>query len=114
MSYGSLPEPGRAARTGSQARRALPLTIVVYSKFCHGMAVRDVVAHVTSYDELDARGLLAHVVRGRSGRIRSTPLPWPDTTRAPGATAGVADGSPAALRAAGGAGRPGCTRLSGD
>jgi hypothetical protein len=27
--------------------------------------VRDVVAHVISYDELDARGLLAHVVRGR-------------------------------------------------
>jgi hypothetical protein len=42
-----------------------------------------VVAHVISYDELDARGLLAHVVRGRFRRIRSTLPPWPDTTRAP-------------------------------
>ena len=32
---------------------------------CARWRVRDVVAHVISYDELDARGLLAHVVRGR-------------------------------------------------
>ena len=32
---------------------------------CTRWRVRDVVAHVISYDELDARGLLAHVVRGR-------------------------------------------------
>jgi uncharacterized protein (TIGR03083 family) len=32
---------------------------------CAQWRVRDVVAHVISYDELDARGLLAHVVRGR-------------------------------------------------
>jgi hypothetical protein len=47
------------------------------------VAVRDVVAHVISYDELDARGLLAHVSAAGSGRIRSTPPPWPGTTRAP-------------------------------
>ena len=32
---------------------------------CAGWRVRDVVAHVISYDELDARGLLAHLVQGR-------------------------------------------------
>jgi uncharacterized protein (TIGR03083 family) len=32
---------------------------------CARWRVRDVVGHVISYDELDARGLLAHVVRGR-------------------------------------------------
>jgi hypothetical protein len=34
-------------------------------RHCARWQVRDVVAHVISYDELDARGLLAHVVRGR-------------------------------------------------
>lgn len=32
---------------------------------CARWRVRDVVAHVISYDELDARALLAQVVRGR-------------------------------------------------
>jgi len=32
---------------------------------CAGWRVRDVVAHVISYDELNARGLLARVVQGR-------------------------------------------------
>jgi uncharacterized protein (TIGR03083 family) len=32
---------------------------------CAQWRVRDVVAHVVSYDELGARGLLAHAVRGR-------------------------------------------------
>jgi uncharacterized protein (TIGR03083 family) len=32
---------------------------------CARWRVRDVVAHVISYGELDARGLLAHVVRGQ-------------------------------------------------
>ncbi|MGH3228584.1 MAG: maleylpyruvate isomerase family mycothiol-dependent enzyme [Streptosporangiaceae bacterium] len=40
---------------------------------CAGWRVRDVVAHVISYDDLDARGLLAHVVRGRF---------WPDRVNA--------------------------------
>ena len=34
-------------------------------RHCARWQVRDVVAHAISYDELDARGLLAHVVRGR-------------------------------------------------
>lgn len=40
---------------------------------CAQWRVRDVVAHVISYDELDARGLLARVVRGRfrPGRINA-------------------------------------------
>ena len=32
---------------------------------CARWRVRDVVAHVVSYDELDVRGLLAHAVRGQ-------------------------------------------------
>jgi uncharacterized protein (TIGR03083 family) len=32
---------------------------------CAWWRVRDVAAHVVSYDELDARGLIAHVARGR-------------------------------------------------
>ena len=49
-----------------------------------------------------------------SGRIRSTPPPSPDTTRAPRATAGIADRSPATPGAAGGAGRQGRTRRGAD
>jgi uncharacterized protein (TIGR03083 family) len=32
---------------------------------CAQWRVRDVVAHVISYDELDTRSLLAHAIRGR-------------------------------------------------
>jgi hypothetical protein len=41
---------------------------------CAGWRVRDVVAHVISYDELDVRGLLAHVVRGRFRPARVNPV----------------------------------------
>ncbi len=43
---------------------------------CAGWRVRDVVAHVISYDELDARGLLDCVVRGRfwSSRVNAVAL----------------------------------------
>jgi uncharacterized protein (TIGR03083 family) len=43
---------------------------------CAKWRVRDVVAHVISYDELDARGLLVHVIRGRfrSDRINALAL----------------------------------------
>jgi len=37
---------------------------------CARWRVRDVVAHVVSYDELDVRGLLAHAVRGRGRPAR--------------------------------------------
>jgi len=32
---------------------------------CSQWRVRDVVAHIISYDELDSRDLLAHVIQGR-------------------------------------------------
>ena len=43
---------------------------------CTGWRVRDVVAHVISYDDLDTRGLLAHVIRGRlqSGQVNAAAL----------------------------------------
>jgi uncharacterized protein (TIGR03083 family) len=41
---------------------------------CAGWRVHDVVAHVISYDELDVRGLLAHVVRGRFRPARVNPV----------------------------------------
>jgi uncharacterized protein (TIGR03083 family) len=43
---------------------------------CAGWRVRDVVAHVIGYDELDARGLLGCVVRGRfwSSRVNAVVL----------------------------------------
>jgi uncharacterized protein (TIGR03083 family) len=37
--------------------------------------VRDVVAHVVSYDELDVRGLLAHAVRGQFRPSRTPAAP---------------------------------------
>jgi uncharacterized protein (TIGR03083 family) len=43
------------------------------STLCARWRVRDVVAHVISYDELDMRSLLAHAVRGRF---------WPDRVNA--------------------------------
>jgi len=49
---------------------------------CARWWVRDVVAHVVSYDELDVRGLLAHAVRGSSGPAGSTMSRWPGTARA--------------------------------
>jgi len=43
---------------------------------CARWRVRDVVAHVVSYDELDVRGLLAHAVRGqfRPSRVNDVAL----------------------------------------
>jgi len=43
---------------------------------CARWRVRDVVAHVVSYDELDVRGLLAHAVRGqfRPSRVNAVAL----------------------------------------
>jgi hypothetical protein len=43
---------------------------------CAGWRVRDVVAHVVSYDDLDARGLMARLVRGRfrPGRVKAATL----------------------------------------
>ena len=43
---------------------------------CAGWRVRDVVAHVVSYDELSTRGLLECAVRGRfwSSRINAVAL----------------------------------------
>lgn len=43
---------------------------------CASWRVRDVVAHVISYDELDARDLLAHVIQGRfrPGRVNAATL----------------------------------------
>ena len=43
---------------------------------CAGWRVRDVVAHVISYDDLDTRRLLAHVIQGRLrlGRVNAAAL----------------------------------------
>ena len=43
---------------------------------CAGWRVRDVVAHVIGYDELDMRGLLAHALHGRlrPGRVNAITL----------------------------------------
>jgi uncharacterized protein (TIGR03083 family) len=51
---------------------------------CARWRVLDVVAHVISYDELDMRGLLGHVVRGRfwSRRVNALAMA-PYTTRSP-------------------------------
>jgi uncharacterized protein (TIGR03083 family) len=82
---------------------------------CARWRVRDVVAHVISYDELDARGLLAHVVRGRfrPDQVNAAALARYDT-RTPEQLPALLTGPPAALRAAGGAGRQGRTRLGAD
>jgi hypothetical protein len=73
--------------------------------------VRDVVAHVISYDELDARGLLAHVVRGRfrPDQVNAAALARYDT-RTPEQLLALLQpcGLPAAL------GRQGRTRLGAD
>ena len=78
---------------------------------CARRRVRDVVPHVISYDELDARGLLAHAVPAGSGQRRR-----PSRIRHahPRATAGIADRSPATPGAAGGAGGQGRTRRAGN
>jgi uncharacterized protein (TIGR03083 family) len=48
---------------------------------CAWWRVRDVAAHVVSYDELDARGLIAHVARGRfrPGQVTVSALARYDT-----------------------------------
>jgi Mycothiol maleylpyruvate isomerase N-terminal domain len=75
---------------------------------CAGWRVRDVVAHVISYDELDVRGLLAHVVRGRFPASSCQPRRARRVQHAqPRAVAGVADRSPATAGPARGAGRQG-------
>jgi uncharacterized protein (TIGR03083 family) len=71
---------------------------------CARWRVRDVVAHVISYDELDARRLLAHVVRGlfRPDQVNAAALARYDTCAPEQLLASLTDhlqprGLPAAL-----------------
>ena len=74
---------------------------------CAAWRVRDVVAHVISYDDLGPRDLLMLAARGRFRPAASTPPRWRATTAQPGGAAGAAGSSPAAPGGPRGAGRPG-------